>query len=140
MQRPLSVIIRQPRYIVAVVCGAIAQALMNFVMTAAPLAMVQCGHSIVDATLGIQWHAIAMFAPSFFTGTLIQRFGKERMVIAGMMILISCGVVNDGNHGRAFLGRADPARAWLELRLHRRDIDGHRLPFASGAGAGTRLQ
>ncbi len=93
-QRPLGVIIRQPRYIVAVACGAIAQALMNFVMTAAPLAMVQCGHSIVDATLGIQWHAIAMFAPSFFTGTLIQRFGKERMVIAGMVILISCGVVN----------------------------------------------
>jgi MFS family permease len=67
---------------------------MNFVMTAAPLAMIQCGHSIVDSTLGIQWHVIAMFAPSFYTGSLIQRFGKERMVIAGMLILIVCGLVN----------------------------------------------
>ncbi|MFM9974427.1 MAG: MFS transporter [Beijerinckiaceae bacterium] len=93
-QRPFAVIARQPRFIVAVLCGTMAQALMNFVMTAAPLAMVQCGHSVVDSTLGIQWHIIAMFAPSFFTGTLIQRFGKERMVIAGMVILAACGVVN----------------------------------------------
>jgi MFS family permease len=93
-QRPLIEIVRQPRYIVAVICGTLAQALMNFVMTAAPLAMVQCGHSIEDATLGIQWHAIAMFAPSFYTGTLIQRFGKERLVMAGMAILIGCAIVN----------------------------------------------
>ncbi len=64
-QRPLSVLLRQPRLIVAIACGTLAQALMNFVMTAAPLAMVQCGHTIVDATLGIQWHIIAMFGPSF---------------------------------------------------------------------------
>jgi MFS family permease len=93
-QRPFLVIARQPRFIVAVLCGTMAQALMNFVMTAAPLAMIQCGHSIVDSTLGIQWHVIAMFAPSFYTGSLIQRFGKERMVIAGMLILIVCGLVN----------------------------------------------
>jgi MFS family permease len=93
-QRPFAVIARQPRFIVAVLCGTMAQALMNFVMTAAPLAMVQCGHSVVDSTLGIQWHVIAMFAPSFFTGALIQRFGKERMVIAGMLILAACGAVN----------------------------------------------
>ena len=94
IQRPLSLILRQPRLVVAILCGTMAQAIMNFVMTAAPLAMVQCGHSIVDSTLGIQWHVIAMFGPSFFTGSLIQRFGKERMVIAGMLILISCGLVN----------------------------------------------
>jgi MFS family permease len=93
-QRPLIVIISQPRFMVAVLCGTMAQALMNFVMTAAPLAMKLCGHSVVDSTLGIQWHVIAMFAPSFYTGTLIQRFGKERMVIAGMVILIGCGIVN----------------------------------------------
>jgi predicted MFS family arabinose efflux permease len=93
-QRPFMEIARQPRFIVAVLCGTMAQALMNFVMTAAPLAMIQCGHSIVDSTLGIQWHVIAMFAPSFYTGSLIARFGKERMVIAGMLILIVCGVVN----------------------------------------------
>ncbi len=93
-QRPFGVILRQPRLLVAVLCGTMAQALMNFIMTAAPLAMIQCGHSIVEATLGIQWHIIAMFAPSFYTGTLIQRFGKERMVMAGMAILILCGIVN----------------------------------------------
>ena len=92
--RPFATIARQPKFIVAVLCGTMAQALMNFVMTAAPLAMVQCGHSIVDSTLGIQWHIIAMFAPSFFTGSLIMRFGKEKLVLVGMLILISCGIVN----------------------------------------------
>jgi MFS family permease len=92
--RPFATIARQPKFIVAVLCGTMAQALMNFVMTAAPLAMVQCGHSIVDSTLGIQWHIIAMFAPSFFTGSLIARFGKEKLVLTGMVILIGCGIVN----------------------------------------------
>ncbi len=92
--RPLGVLLRQKRLVVAVLCGTISQALMNFVMTAAPLAMVQCGHSITDAALGIQWHVIAMFAPSFYTGQLIQRFGKERMIIAGMAILIGCSISN----------------------------------------------
>ncbi|MGL4240140.1 MAG: MFS transporter [Beijerinckiaceae bacterium] len=92
--RPLPEILRQKRLVVAIICGTIAQALMNFVMTAAPLAMVQCGHSITDAALGIQWHVVAMFAPSFYTGHLINRFGKERMIIAGMAILIGCAIVN----------------------------------------------
>ena len=92
--RPLGVILRQPRLLVAILCGTLAQALMNFIMTAAPLAMIQCGHSITQATLGIQWHVIAMFGPSFFTGRLIQRFGKERMGMAGMGILVICGLVH----------------------------------------------
>jgi MFS family permease len=92
--RPLSELLRQKRLVVAIACGTISQALMNFVMTAAPLAMVQCGHSITDAALGIQWHVIAMFAPSFYTGQLIQRFGKERMIIAGLVILIGCAAAN----------------------------------------------
>ncbi len=90
----MSVLLRQPRLIVAIICGTLAQALMNFVMTAAPLAMVQCGHTIVDATLGIQWHIVAMFAPSFFTGKLIQRYGKEKLVVAGLLILAVCGLVS----------------------------------------------
>ena len=53
---------------------------MSFVMTGAPLAMVGCGLSTDDATLGISWHVMAMFAPSFFTGSLIHRFGAERIV------------------------------------------------------------
>jgi MFS family permease len=91
--RPLRAILAQPRLIVAILCGTVAQALMNFVMTAAPLAMAMCGHSVVDSTLGIQWHIVAMFAPSFFTGALIQRYGKERMVAAGLVILAACGAV-----------------------------------------------
>ena len=59
---------RTPRFIVAVACGVASYAMMNLVMTSAPLAMVGCGHSVTDATLGIQWHVLGMFAPSFFTG------------------------------------------------------------------------
>lgn len=92
--RPLGELLRQKRLVVAIACGTISQALMNFVMTAAPLAMVQCGLTVTDAALGIQWHVIAMFAPSFYTGQLIQRFGKERMIIAGMVLLIGCAIVN----------------------------------------------
>ncbi len=92
--RPLALILRQPRLLVAIFCGTVAQALMNFIMTAAPLAMIQCGHSITDATLGIQWHVIAMFGPSFFTGSLIQRFGKARMGMAGMVLLVVCAAVH----------------------------------------------
>jgi hypothetical protein len=58
--------------------------MMNLVMTSAPLAMVGCGHSITDASLGLQWHVLAMYAPSFFTGALIVRFGVERVAIAGL--------------------------------------------------------
>jgi MFS family permease len=93
-QRPLAALLSQPRLIAAIVCGTLAQALMNFMMTAAPLAMVQCGHAVVDAALGIQWHVVAMFAPSFWTGALIQRFGKEKLVIAGMLILAGCGLIS----------------------------------------------
>ena len=86
---PLSEIARQPRFIVAVVCGVASYALMNLMMTSAPLAMVDCGHSVTNATLGIQWHVFAMFAPSFFTGSLILRFGVERMTALGLVLLCS---------------------------------------------------
>ena len=62
-------------------------------MTGAPLAMVGCGLSADDATLGISWHVMAMFAPSFFTGSLIHRFGAERIVAVGLVLLIGCAVV-----------------------------------------------
>ena len=91
--RPTLEIIGQPRFIVAVICGITAYALMNLVMTGAPLAMVACNHTVGDAAMAIQWHVIAMFAPSFFTGHLIARFGKERVVIAGLVLLAGCGVV-----------------------------------------------
>src|SRR5215213_273046 len=64
--RPLSEIVRNPRFVVSVVCGVASYALMNLMMTSAPLAMFDCGHSVSDAALGIQWHVLAMYAPSFF--------------------------------------------------------------------------
>lgn len=91
--RPLSQIVRQPRFLTAVVAGLVSYGLMSFVMTATPVAMVGCGHSVETATLGIQWHIIAMFAPSFFTGGLIERFGKETVAIVGLVLIAASAVV-----------------------------------------------
>lgn len=90
--RPLLEIVRTPRFIMAAGTGIVSYALMSFVMTAAPLAMVGCGLSVGEAALGIQWHVLAMFAPSFFTGTLIDRFGAERVAASGLA-LIALGAV-----------------------------------------------
>src|SRR5690606_24390170 len=78
--RPLTEIVAQPRFAVALLCAVSSYALMSFVMTGAPLAMVGCGFSTKEATLGISWHVMAMFAPSFFTGRIISRYGAERVV------------------------------------------------------------
>jgi predicted MFS family arabinose efflux permease len=91
--RPLSEIVRQPRFAVALLCAVSTYALMSFVMTGAPLAMVGCGFSPDEATLGISWHVMAMFAPSFFTGRLITRYGAETIVAIGLLLLIGCGIV-----------------------------------------------
>jgi MFS family permease len=91
--RPLSVVARQPIFIVSVITGMVAYALMNLVMTASPIAMIACGHSISDAALGIQWHVIGMFAPSFFTAKLIARYGRDTISHLGLAMLALCGVV-----------------------------------------------
>ncbi|UCI05962.1 MFS transporter [Mesorhizobium sp. B1-1-8] len=91
--RPLAEIVTQPRFVAALFCAVGSYALMSFVMTGAPLAMVGCGLSTDNATLGISWHVMAMFAPSFFTGALIHRFGAERIVATGLVLLIGCAVV-----------------------------------------------
>jgi MFS family permease len=91
--RPFREIVSQPKFIIALTCAVGSYALMSFVMTGAPLAMVACGHSVDNATLGIQWHVLAMFGPSFFTGKLIARFGKEMIIAAGLLILIACAIV-----------------------------------------------
>ncbi|ESY69421.1 MULTISPECIES: MFS transporter [Mesorhizobium] len=91
--RPLAEIVTEPRFVAALFCAVGSYALMSFVMTGAPLAMVGCGLSEDDATLGISWHVMAMFAPSFFTGSLIHRFGAERIVAIGLLLLIGCGAV-----------------------------------------------
>ena len=73
--RALGEIVRQPHFIVAVACGVTAYATMNLLMTSAPLAMVGCGHSVTEATLGIQWHVLAMYGPSFVTGAITASGG-----------------------------------------------------------------
>jgi MFS family permease len=92
--RSLGEIAGQPRFVVAVVCGVASYTMMNLVMTSAPLAMVQCNHLVADATLGIQWHVIGMFAPSFFTGALIARFGVERIVGLGLGLLLVSATIS----------------------------------------------
>jgi MFS family permease len=84
--RPLLTIVRQPRFIAAALCGAIAYPMMNLVMTSAPLAMKMCGLSVSDSNFGIQWHIVAMYGPSFITGSLIARFGARRMVALGLLL------------------------------------------------------
>ncbi len=84
---------RDPTFITAVLCGTSSYALMAFVMTAAPLAMVGCGFEVSDAALGIQWHVLAMFVPSLFTGKLISRFGKLPIIAAGLLMLMACSAV-----------------------------------------------
>ncbi|MEM0898384.1 MAG: MFS transporter [Pseudomonadota bacterium] len=92
-QRPLLQIITTPRFLVAFMCAVTAYGLMTFVMTGAPLAMVLCGFSTDQSTLGISLHVMAMFGPSFVTGHLIKRFGVENIVGAGLLILITCTLV-----------------------------------------------
>ncbi len=92
--RPLFEIIATRRFITGMICGIGSYALMTFMMTGAPLAMViGCGLPSELATLGIQWHVLAMFGPSFFTGVLITRFGAEKVVAAGLVILMACAIV-----------------------------------------------
>ena len=98
--RPLLEILRQPRLIVAIMCGMMAYGMMNLVMTSTPIAMVACGFTVDQSAWVIQWHALAMFIPSFFTGSLISRFGVERVLAVGMILLSLAGIA--GLSGIAF--------------------------------------
>lgn len=107
--RPLPEIIRQPKFIASVIAALVAYGLMSFVMTAAPIAMVACGHSVGEAALGIQWHVLAMYGPSFLTGRLIARFGKEKVTAAGLLLTALAAVVG--------LSGLSVAHFWLALVL-----------------------
>ena len=107
--RPLGAIVRQPRFITAVICGVVSYTIMNFIMTAAPLAMRLCGLSQETSNLGLQWHIIAMFAPSFFTGRLIARFGAPSVVAAGLALTAASAAIG--------LMGVDVAHFWLTLIL-----------------------
>ncbi|MGS4915061.1 MULTISPECIES: MFS transporter [Mameliella] len=82
-----------PRIAVAVICATVSYALMNLVMTSTPLAVVGCGFETGDAANVVTAHVLAMFAPSFFTGHLIARFGVEKIMALGLVILAGAGVV-----------------------------------------------
>jgi MFS family permease len=91
--RPLAEVARQPLFIVATMSSALGFGVMNFLMTATPLAMGICGHPYSDAANVISAHVIAMFAPSFFTGSLIQRFTAPKIILAGTVILFGCTAI-----------------------------------------------
>ncbi|MES2750450.1 MAG: MFS transporter [Pseudomonadota bacterium] len=91
--RPLFEIVRHPRFIAAALCGAISYTVMNLLMTSAPLAMKFCGLTLSDSNFGIQWHIVAMFGPSFFTGSLISRFGTSKIVATGLILEAVAAVI-----------------------------------------------
>ena len=102
--RPLAVIVRQPVFIVAALSAALAYGLMNLLMVATPLAMDFCSHPYAQVALVIQWHVVAMFAPGFFTGHLIKRFGVLKVIVAGVVIMGgSVAVALNGNSVPHFL-------------------------------------
>jgi MFS family permease len=88
--RPLSVIMRQPVFIVSTAAAALGYGVMNMLMAASPIAMKLHGHPFHEAALVLEWHVIGMFAPGFFTGRLIQRFGVIRILFAGVALNLLC--------------------------------------------------
>ena len=91
--RPLKAIAATPQFIEAAAAGVVSYGLMAILMTAAPMAIVGCGHSVGEAALGIQWHVLAMFGPSFFTGRLIGRFGQRKITALGLVMIAASGLL-----------------------------------------------
>jgi MFS family permease len=91
--RPLGEIVRQPVFLVAASCAGLGYGVMTLLMTATPLAMGFCGYPYAAAAGVISAHVIAMFAPSFFTGSLIQRFGVLNVIVAGVVLELACVAV-----------------------------------------------
>ncbi len=85
-------LLQQPRIVVAIICGMVSYALMNLMMTATPLAVVGCGFTANNAADVVSLHVLAMFAPAFITGHLIARFGAEKVVASGLVLLSLAGI------------------------------------------------
>jgi MFS family permease len=107
--RSLREIALQPRFVIAVLAGMAAYGAMALVMTATPLAMLGCGFGFADAAFVIQWHALGMYVPSFFTGRLIDRCGIVAVMLTGVLLLLACGALN--------LTGASEAHFWSALVL-----------------------
>ncbi len=88
--RPLGEIMRQPVFIVAALAASLSYGVMNLLMAATPLAMHVCGFSFSDAALLLEWHVIGMFAPGFFTGHLIRKFGTLTIMGVGVVLNLVC--------------------------------------------------
>ncbi|GEN25760.1 MFS transporter [Halomonas cupida] len=91
--RPLSQLLRQPKVVLAIISALIGYGVMTLAMTATPLAMAHAGHSFDHVSMTIQWHVVAMFAPSFITGRLTSRLGAETMIVLGCALLMASAVV-----------------------------------------------
>jgi MFS family permease len=88
--RSLREIARQPVFVVAVLACALGYGVMNLLMAATPIAMAQCSHSFANTALVLEWHVLGMFVPSFFTGSLVRRFGALRIMAVGVLLNALC--------------------------------------------------
>ena len=105
--RPLAKIARQPVFAVALLCGTISYGVMNLLMTATPLAMHASAHPFSETAFVIQWHIVGMFAPSFITGSLINRLGVMTVLLAGVVLNVACIAIA--------LAGVDVVHFWLAL-------------------------
>lgn len=107
--RPIGQIMRQPVFVVSTLCAVVAQAVMSLLMTSTPLAMQHARHLFADTALVIEWHIFFMFAPGFFTGSLINRFGITTIMCAGIFLQTLSIVVAIAGNGVLYF--------WLALAL-----------------------
>jgi MFS family permease len=91
--RPLREIARQPAFVVAVAGCALGYGIMNLLMSATPIAMAQCAHPFSAAALVLEWHVVGMYAPSFFTGSLVKRWGALPVMACGLALNLACVLV-----------------------------------------------
>ncbi len=89
-QRPMTTIMAQPVCVAATLAALVGQGVMNFMMTATPIAMAKMGHQFADTALVIEWHIVGMYLPGFFTGQLIRRFGEVPMILTGLLVQFLC--------------------------------------------------
>jgi MFS family permease len=92
--RPLLQIIAQPRYLIALACSMVGWGVMVLLMSSTPLAMQVCNHAFDDTAFVIQWHVVGMYAPSFFTGHLIRRFGLANILLMGAVLQAAAVTAN----------------------------------------------